>query len=112
MLRLLAKGLFIRHRHRQDSLAFDVMVKGSVPTLQCLRNTFSQANCTDQSRFLNYLDQHGDHNRVLRISLARSKAAHAYQKGCPNASAIELLHRNSTVAHRVTNVTSEHYGDP
>ena len=66
------KGLFIRHRHRQDSLAFDVMVKGSVPTLQCLRNTFSLANCTDQSRFLNYLDQHGDHNRVLRISLARS----------------------------------------
>ena len=24
----------------------------------------------------------------------------------------ELLHRNSTVARRVTNVTSEHYGDP
>ena len=23
-----------------------------------------------------------------------------------------LLHRNSTVARRVTNVTSEHYGDP
>ena len=37
------------------------MVKGSVPTLQCLRNTFSQANCTDPSRLLNYLDQHGDH---------------------------------------------------
>ena len=25
---------------------------------------------------------------------------------------ISLLHRNSTVARRVTNVTSEHYGDP
>ena len=24
----------------------------------------------------------------------------------------KLLHRNSTVARRVTNVTSEHYGDP
>ena len=24
----------------------------------------------------------------------------------------QLLHRNSTVARRVTNVTSEHYGDP
>ena len=96
MLRFLAKGLFIRHRHRQDSLAFDVVVKGSVPTLRCLRNTFSQANCTDPSRFLNYLNQHGDHNRVLRISLARSKAAHAYQKGCPNASAIEF-HVNSSV---------------
>ena len=23
-----------------------------------------------------------------------------------------VLHRNSTVARRVTNVTSEHYGDP
>ena len=23
-----------------------------------------------------------------------------------------ILHRNSTVAHRVMNVTSEHYGDP
>ena len=96
MLRFLAKGLFIRHRHPQDSLAFDVMVKGSVPTLQCLRNTFSQANCTDPSRFLNYLDQHGDHNRVLRVSLAFSNAAHAYQKGCPNASAIEF-HVNSSV---------------
>ena len=98
MLRFLAKGLFIRHRHRQNSLAFDVMVKGSVPTLQCLRNTFSLANCTDPSRFLNYLDQYGDHNRVLRISLARSKAkaAHAYQKGCPNASAIEF-HVSSSV---------------
>ena len=42
------------------------------------------------------VDQHGDHNRVLRISLARSKAAHAYQKGCPNASAIEF-HINSSV---------------
>ena len=96
MLRFLAKDLFIRHRHRQDSLAFDVMVKGRVPTLQCLRNTFSLANCTDPSRFLNYLDQHGDHNRVLRISLARSKAAHAYHKGCPNASTIEF-HVNSSV---------------
>ena len=90
------KSFFIRHRHRQESLAFDVMVKGSVPTLQCLRNTFSLANCTDPSRFLNYLDQHGDHNRVLRISLARSKAVDAYQKGCPNASAIEF-HVNSGV---------------
>ena len=25
---------------------------------------------------------------------------------------LSLLHRNSTVARRVTNVTSEHYGDP
>ena len=25
---------------------------------------------------------------------------------------IELLHRNSTVARRVTNDTSEHYGNP
>ena len=25
---------------------------------------------------------------------------------------VEILHRNSTVARRVTNVTSEHYGDP
>ena len=96
MLQFLAKGLFIRHRHRQDSLAFDVMVKGSVPTLQCLRNTFSLANCTDPSRFLNYLDQHGEHNHVIRISLARSKAVHAYQKGCLNASAIEF-HLNSIV---------------
>ena len=96
MLRFLAKGLFIRHRHRQDSLAFYVMVKGSVPTLQCLPNTFSLVNCTDPSRFLNYLDQHGDHNCVLRISLAYSKAAHAYQKGCPNASAIKF-HVNSSV---------------
>ena len=72
------------------------MVKGSVPTLECLRNTFSLTNCADPSRFLNDLDQHGDHNRVLRISLARSKAAHAYQKGCPNASAIEF-HVNSSV---------------
>ena len=91
MLRFLVKGLFIRHRHRQDSLAFDVMVKGSVPTLQCLRNTFSLANCTDPSRF-----QHADHNRVLQISLARRKAAHAYQIGCPNASVIKF-HVNSSV---------------
>ena len=27
-------------------------------------------------------------------------------------SIMNLLHRNSTVARRVTNVTSEHYGDP
>ena len=80
------RSLYKTYRHRQDSLTFDFMVKGSVPTLQCLRNAFSLANCTDPSRFLNYLDQHGDHNRVFRTSLARSKAAHAYQKGCPNDS--------------------------
>ena len=54
----------------------------------------------------------------IRISLVHlahiethgiSSRKHLRTKAIP---VFHLLHRNSTVARRVTNVTSEHYGDP
>ena len=47
----------------------------------------------------------GNRTRAARVAGEHS-TTYEYMCSC------HLLHRNSTVARRVTNATSEHYGDP